>query len=1130
MSDGTLERLLGEVGKVLSPLESGLSESNAPAFFASLGIAMTPAQASALASSFTSVRNGVGVFVELLNELTAAIEADDTGAILEKAIRAVVEVAKVIDGFSSIASTVSALPGVTPAVVNALPERIFSLLLSSYLGRNVGVNEVLELTGILEREDFNVTSTDPALPFYTVDTFHFGRIGGWLSGPGDQLASLYDWGTPAFDGTKLLPVLDRLIALLGLPALLDTSGAVPVLDLVAVEIKPRTDLTPRGLSLELKSPTAPATIEFTGEDWTLTLSVAFSLLAGAEVIVQPDGKLTLEMPDSTTVSGKVGVAYSHQRPADRPLVLLGVTGGSGISVREVGAGIAFELRWDGSRASGGIEIGGDLKNGLVKLGSEDGDGFLNSILSGLDVESRFDVGFTVSSSEGLHFHGSSTLEIQLASHIELGPIELTALTLSLGISGSEFPIAISTNIKAALGPLAAVVEEMGFEVALELVDGNSGNLGPVDIDFGFKPPKGVGLSLDVGVVKGGGYLFFDFDNEEYAGALEFDFAGIVTVKAIGLITTRMPDGSKGFSLLIIITAEFGNGIQLGFGFVLLGVGGLLGLNRTMKLQPLLDGVRTGAIESVMFPQDVVANAPRIISDLRTFFPAAVGIFLIGPMAKVGWGTPALIRLSLGIIIEIPGNIAILGVLKVVLPDEEASLLVLQVNFFGAIEFDKKRAYFFAAMFESRVLFMTLEGEMGVLVAWGSDSNFVVSVGGFHPQFNPPPLPFPSPKRISISVLNESWGRIRVQGYFAVTSNTVQFGARAELFFGFSALSIEGHLAFDALFQFSPFFFIIEISAGVSLKVFGIGLFSIDLRFSLEGPSPWRAKGYGKLKLLFFSIKANFDFTWGEAEDTVLEPIAVLPLLVAELEKNENWRALPPPANQLYVSLRKLSPEDGLVLHGVGRLEISQRAVPLDLTLDKVGNQKPSDGKKFSLVATGGLAKSGDVDEQFAIAQYQDFKDAEKLSKPAYQPEHGGVELAPANGAFKSGKVAKRKVRYETILLDGKYKRFVIVLSAFAERLFNLFLGGNAVSRAEVSHKHKQQMQPFEEKIALHPDVYAVAFNRDNTVYRETALFSSEASAREFLTQEVARDAKLRHSLHVIPGFELKDAADRRHAA
>ena len=93
----------------------------------------------------------------------------------------------------------------------------------------------------------------------------------------------------------------------------------------------------------------------------------------------------------------------------------------------------------------------------------------------------------------------------------------------------------------------------------------------------------------------------------------------------------------------------------------------------MLLQPLMDGVRTGAIDSVMFPQDIVANAPRIISDLRPFFPAA-GTFLIGPMAKLGWGEPTLVSLSLGVIVEIPpGDIAILGVLELALPAEDLAI-------------------------------------------------------------------------------------------------------------------------------------------------------------------------------------------------------------------------------------------------------------------------------------------------------------------------------------------------------------------------------------------------------------------------------------------------------------------------
>ena len=57
----------------------------------------------------------------------------------------------------------------------------------------------------------------------------------------------------------------------------------------------------------------------------------------------------------------------------------------------------------------------------------------------------------------------------------------------------------------------------------------------------------------------------------------------------------------------------------------------------MRLDALVEGVRSGAIESVMFPQDIVANAPRILSDLRAFFPPEQGKFLVGPMVKINSG-------------------------------------------------------------------------------------------------------------------------------------------------------------------------------------------------------------------------------------------------------------------------------------------------------------------------------------------------------------------------------------------------------------------------------------------------------------------------------------------------------------
>ena len=111
--------------------------------------------------------------------------------------------------------------------------------------------------------------------------------------------------------------------------------------------------------------------------------------------------------------------------------------------------------------------------------------------------------------------------------------------------------------------------------------------------------------------------------------------------------------------------------------------------------------------------------------------------------------------------------------------------------------------------------------MAVRLKWGNDPAFLLSIGGFHPSFQPPPLALPTLRRIAAIILNYDYARIRVGCYFAVTSNTVQFGARAELFFGFDGLSVSGHIGFDVLFQFSPFYFIAEISGSLSLSVVGL---------------------------------------------------------------------------------------------------------------------------------------------------------------------------------------------------------------------------------------------------------------------------------------------------------------------
>lgn len=784
---------------------------------------------------------------------------------------------------------------------------------------------------------------------------------------------------------------------------------------------------------------------------------------------------------------------------------------------------------EGNASTEDIGIKADVSNSAFVLATDSADGFLKTILdtvaSGGALETTFEFNIGYSKKKGFFVGGGMGLMLAIPLHETLGPIAFNTLIVGIALgerAGKEPGIKLEASLSFGmdLGVLQASVDRIGLAGIVAFDDG--------DVSLEFKPPNGVGLAIDAGVVRGGGFLNFDFERGEYAGGLEIDISGIVTITALGIITTRMPDGSEGFSLVIIMSVEFGTPIQLGFGFTLIGVGGLLGLNRTMRLELIAEGLRTGAANSILFPRNIVANAARIVSDLRSFFPAQADTFLIGPMVKIGWGTPTLVSVSLGVLIQIPpGNVAILGVLKCTLPDEEAAVLKLQVAFIGALEVDKDRLWFYATLYDSRVLFMTLEGSIGLLVAWGENSNFVLSSGGFHPQFDPPnALPFPIPERLAIVILDYPLARIRVMAYFAVTSNTAQFGARAELFFGFDNVSIEGHLAFDALFRFSPFFFIITISASVSLKVFGAGLFSVRLKGSLEGPTPWRIAGAASVSILFFEISVDFDETWGEAQDTTLPAQDAMPLLVAEVEKVENWTAELPSGTHLLVSLRAIEAStEGLVLHPVGRLRVSQRALPLEIKVDKVGNQRVADANRFRLrVDGGGLEEREDSEEPFAIAQFQEISDSQKLGLPAYQREVSGKILAAEGSQRRVTRLVKRRVRFELIIIDTAFKRFARPFFDLWVNLFNHFLKGASIGMSTLSHKRAVALEPFAERIAVRETPYVVANVRDNRPWNGAASFGSEARAREYMSAQIAANPGLARELHVIPSYEVSEAA------
>ena len=196
------------------------------------------------------------------------------------------------------------------------------------------------------------------------------------------------------------------------------------------------------------------------------------------------------------------------------------------------------------------------------------------------------------------------------------------------------------------GPVNLVAEGVGLSADFAFRDGN---LGPVDLSLGFKPPLVIGLSVDMPPVAGGGFLDLDPDGG-YAGVVQLAVADTFDIKAVGLIA-ELPSGD--FSVLAIGSVEFTPPVQLFAGFGLGGVGLLVGIHRAMDADALRAGVKEGGLDSILFPQDPIKNATRIVNSLAKFFPPTQDTYVFGALALVTWGAGGFFELKVGVALEVP---------------------------------------------------------------------------------------------------------------------------------------------------------------------------------------------------------------------------------------------------------------------------------------------------------------------------------------------------------------------------------------------------------------------------------------------------------------------------------------------
>jgi hypothetical protein len=688
----------------------------------------------------------------------------------------------------------------------------------------------------------------------------------------------------------------------------------------------------------------------------------------------------------------------------------------------------------------------------IKLG---GDSFLSSALP---PSLRFDsaIGMGIDSRHGVYLTGGTALVVDLPVNVTIGATSVVALKVlglhlrinladvqgdagSPGASGSspsqpsetEFAIGLTVDAEVVIagGVFIATVAGVGASYSIKQLDGPSSDgstAGHWRPSLTAIPPTGLGIQIVSDAVSGGGFIGHNPSTGEYTGALSLavDVGPVhAHVTALGMLDTRIPDHDGDWALLVILAATFDPGFEIGAGFELTGLGGVLGINHTLDSDAIAAGLRTKALDTILFPPDPVGQAPHIFAVWRQTMPISDSHTIFGPMVQINWGGPAHIcSLELAVLIDIssgPVQVVLLGTFLFRAPSDRFDVTRLRFEIYGRLSLNPFTLMLEAVLVDSKFGTYPITGGAVIAGQRGSGAYALVSIGGFNPQYSPPAgLPTLDRLRVDISPSNNP--RLRLEAYFALTTGSFQIGARAQLHASAGPLAVDGWGSFDGLIEVCPKrVYSVEVGFGVTLSYHNSPLLEMSLDVLLTGPSPYHIHGYASLSLLFFTLTLPIDHTWGDPAPPTAPTAQPLTLVHDALSSASGWSASLPSGTSAVVVLK--APSGAAVpAHPLAQIACEQRIVPLGLSITHVGSQPlsaPTTVEVTAISLDGAAASATEpVTDLFTAAQFLNLTDDEALSRPSFEPMQAG--LATGSQAIDEGNATVVATVYKTVAVDG----------------------------------------------------------------------------------------------------------------
>ena len=469
-----------------------------------------------------------------------------------------------------------------------------------------------------------------------------------------------------------------------------------------------------------------------------------------------------------------------------------------------------------------------------------------------------------------------------------GPLNLSRVGFGIKLSESR----VYGYLDAALNIDVLTASFIELNVSFSLAGGDIG-----DIEFGL---NGLGLEFQVDpVALEGTFLHNTVDDQtEYDGYATLKM-GPLMLSAIGSYAKDVTTGHP--SLFVFAAADFPiggpgfffvNGFSAGFAF-----------NRDLILPPVSQVPYYWLVEAALGPQNIPKSPPlsgsttpnplsTILHSAEAYTPISVGQYWLAAGLKfttyeivnslavlsIGFGNRFevdIIGLSSVLVPPTPGeNISPIGEAQLAL---EASFIVETDPFSTSMVIQgqlTQNSYIF-----SKKCRLTGGFAFGAWIGGENNGDFVITWGGYHPDFKPPSY-YPLVPRVGFNWNMAQYLNAKGNMYFALTPSAIMAGGVLELLF---QLSVSGpipsfrasfDLSLDFLLNWKPYHYeadtVAEVDVSLVIKSFGTHSISASAGADMDlwGPN---FGGTAELHMSILFVKIHFNVSFGSA-NTGSEPV------------------------------------------------------------------------------------------------------------------------------------------------------------------------------------------------------------------------------------------------------------------